>query len=232
MTPLIELKSVSKIYGANAGNFVALKDVDLCIDAGDFVSIAGPSGSGKSTCLNILGCLDAPTFGQYLLQGEDVGAIDERKRALLRRHLMGFVFQSFNLLKRTTALENVELPLIYRKYSSPIRRKLALEALDSVGLIRWRNHLTSEMSGGQQQRVAIARAVVTKPTIIFADEPTGNLDSFYGREILDLLKQFNVCWGITVVVVTHDRRMDDFSNRAIEFCDGVATQATGMEGRR
>ena len=199
----------------------ALRGVDFSIDAGEFVAVMGPSGSGKSTCMNILGCLDTPTDGAYLLQGIDVGTLSRNQRALLRRHYLGFVFQGFNLLNRTSALENVELPLIYRGIPIAERRIRAREALASVGLQGWETHTPGELSGGQQQRVAIARAIVTQPMVLLADEPTGNLDSARSREIMELLTTFNRDRHITIIMVTHEAEMAAYAGRRIHFLDGV-----------
>lgn len=199
----------------------ALRNVDLRIEPGDFVAVMGPSGSGKSTCMNILGCLDTPTAGSYLFDGVEVGNLSRDQLALLRRHYLGFVFQGYNLLNRTSALENVELPLIYRGLPAAERRTRALAALDSVSLNGWEDHTPSELSGGQQQRVAIARAIVTAPTVLLADEPTGNLDSSRSREIMELLTSFNREQGITVVMVTHEPDMAAYAKRQIHFLDGM-----------
>ena len=199
----------------------ALRNVDLRIEPGDFVAVMGPSGSGKSTCMNILGCLDTPTAGSYLFDGVEVGNLSRDQLALLRRHYLGFVFQGYNLLNRTSALENVELPLIYRGLPAAERRTRALAALDSVSLNGWEDHTPGELSGGQQQRVAIARAIVTAPTVLLADEPTGNLDSSRSREIMELLTSFNREQGITVVMVTHEPDMAAYAKRQIHFLDGM-----------
>jgi putative ABC transport system ATP-binding protein len=219
--PLIELKDVSKVYGTGQAEMQALRNVDLRIEPGDFVAVMGPSGSGKSTCMNILGCLDTPTAGSYLFDGVEVGNLSRDQLALLRRHYLGFVFQGYNLLNRTSALENVELPLIYRGLPAAERRTRALAALDSVSLNGWEDHTPSELSGGQQQRVAIARAIVTAPTVLLADEPTGNLDSSRSREIMELLTSFNREQGITVVMVTHEPDMAAYAKRQIHFLDGM-----------
>jgi len=218
--PLIEFRSVSKIYGRGESEVRALNGVDLVINDGEFVAVMGPSGSGKSTCMNIVGCLDTPSSGNYLFRGVDVGALNRDQRALLRRNYLGFVFQGFNLLKRTTALENVELPLIYRGVSRAERHKRAREALAAVGLADRADHTASELSGGQQQRVAIARAIASDPAVLLADEPTGNLDSQRSREIMDLLKSLNEDHRITVVMVTHEPDMAAYAGRAVRFLDG------------
>ena len=217
---LIEFESVFKIYGEADAEVRALDGINLEISQGDFVAVMGPSGSGKSTCMNILGCLDAPTSGTYLFRGVDVGALSRNERARLRRYYLGFVFQGFNLLKRTTAIENVELPLIYRGVPRRKRREQALHALKLVGLIGRESHTSSELSGGQQQRVAIARALATQPAVILADEPTGNLDSERSREIMELLVRLNKEEEITVVLVTHEEDMAQYAKRCIRFRDG------------
>ncbi len=219
--PLIEMRDVRKVYGEGAAAMHALRGVNLTIEAGEFVAIMGPSGSGKSTSMNILGCLDTPTSGKFFFQGVDVGALSREKRALLRRHCLGFIFQGFNLLHRTSALENVELPLVYRSIPASERRRRALEALESVGLGGWETHTPGELSGGQQQRVAIARAIVSHPRLLLADEPTGNLDTVKSREIMELLTAFNRDYGLTIVMVTHEDDMAAYARRRIQFRDGV-----------
>jgi putative ABC transport system ATP-binding protein len=218
--PLIELRSVTKVYGVGSAAVHALAGVDLAIEEGEFVAIMGPSGSGKSTAMNIIGCLDTPTSGDYFLDGIEVGRLERNQRALIRRHLLGFVFQGFNLLARTTALENVELPLIYRGLAAEQRRALAARALARVGLAGREQHTSSELSGGQQQRVAIARAIVTDPAVLLADEPTGNLDTKTSREIMDLVTSLNRDQGITVVMVTHESDIAAYARRVIRFVDG------------
>ena len=219
--PLIVLKGVTKTYGQGATALQALKGVDLSIAAGDFVAIMGPSGSGKSTAMNTLGCLDTPTTGEYLFNGVHVENLSRDQRARLRRRFLGFVFQGFNLLARTSAQENVELPLLYRGESASARRAAASKALASVGLAGWEHHTPAELSGGQQQRVAIARAIVTEPAVLLADEPTGNLDTHRSREIMDLLWGLNVNLGITVLMVTHEADMAAYAKRIIRFVDGM-----------
>lgn len=216
---LIEFDEVSKVFGEGASTVRALDGVDLRIDEGEFVAIMGPSGSGKSTAMNILGCLDVPTSGRYLFKGIDVGQLDRKGRALLRRRFLGFVFQGFNLIARTTALENVELPLTYRGIPAGERRKSAQLALERVGLRGRALHTPSELSGGQQQRVAIARAIVSEPSVLLADEPTGNLDTKTSREIMDLLVGLNE-QGITVIMVTHEPDMAEYARRVVRFVDG------------
>jgi putative ABC transport system ATP-binding protein len=218
--PLIELRGATKVYGAGDAAVHALAGVDLGIDAGEFVAIMGPSGSGKSTAMNILGCLDTPTAGEYLFKGVAVGELDRNQRTLLRRHFLGFVFQGFNLLARTTAVENVELPLIYRGLPQAERRSLALRALQRVGLEGREHHTSAELSGGQQQRVAIARAIVTAPVVLLADEPTGNLDTRTSREIMDLVTSLNRDQGITVIMVTHETDIAAYAERIVRFLDG------------
>ena len=225
-TPLVELRHVSKVYGAGESEVRALDGTDLVIEHGEFVAIVGASGSGKSTCLNVLGCLDAPTSGNYLFQGVDVHSLTRDQRALLRRHYFGFVFQGFNLLARTSAIENVELPLIYRHVGLSERRLLALQALEEVGLGARAHHTPAELSGGQQQRVAIARAIVTNPLLLLADEPTGNLDSARKRDTMQLLIDLNRRRGITIVVVTHEADIADYARRIVRFHDGVIESDT------
>ncbi|MDA3870580.1 MAG: ABC transporter ATP-binding protein [Gammaproteobacteria bacterium] len=218
--PLIALQGVSKIYGSGQAAMPALSGIDLAIHTGEFVAVMGPSGSGKSTCMNIIGCLDTPTSGHYLYQGIDVGSLNRDQLALLRRHYLGFVFQGFNLLARTSALENVELPLIYRNTPVDERHRLGLEALAQVGLANWAHHTQSELSGGQQQRVAIARAIVTRPGLLLADEPSGNLDSASSQEILALLQSFNRDLCITIVMVTPEPDIAAYAQRTVRFLDG------------
>ena len=218
--PLISLRNVTKVYGTGATQFQALKGVDLDIQAGDFVAVMGPSGSGKSTTMNILGCLDVPSGGTFLFRGHHVETLDRDQRALLRRRYLGFVFQGFNLLSRTSALENVELPLLYRGEDKKTRRELGMAALEKVGLDRWWDHTPAELSGGQQQRVAIARAIVTQPDVLLADEPTGNLDSERSVEIMELLTDLNRTANITVLMVTHEPDMAAWAHRVVHFRDG------------
>ena len=219
--PLIRLRGVTRVYGQGSAEVQALRGVDLDIGEGEFVAIMGPSGSGKSTAMNIIGCLDTPSAGAYLFRGVAVHRLDRDQRALLRRAHLGFVFQGFNLLPRTSAQENVELPLLYRGEPAAARRKAAREALAAVGLDGREKHTPAELSGGQQQRVAIARALVTNPTVLLADEPTGNLDSQRGREIMELLAALNRERGITVLMVTHEPDMAAYAGRVVRFVDGL-----------
>ncbi|MBU1605519.1 MAG: ABC transporter ATP-binding protein [Alphaproteobacteria bacterium] len=218
--PLIELVGITKTFGEGAAAFQALKGVDVTIERGDFVAIMGPSGSGKSTTMNILGCLDVPTAGIFRFRGVEVQSLNRDQRSLLRRRYLGFVFQGFNLLSRTTAIENVELPLLYRGESKKARRAAAMHSLDQVGLGPWADHTPAELSGGQQQRVAIARALVTQPDVLLADEPTGNLDTERSIEIMELLTRLNR-EGITILMVTHEKEMAAFANTIVHFRDGL-----------
>jgi putative ABC transport system ATP-binding protein len=224
---LIAFRDVTKIYGVGPAAVRALDHVHLEIRHGEFVAMMGPSGSGKSTCLNIIGCIDTPTTGAYRFDGVAVESLTRNQRALLRRHFIGFIFQGFNLLNRTSAIENVELPMIYRKVPRRMRHDLALKVLSSVKLEKWAHHTPSELSGGQQQRVAIARALVGQPKLLLADEPTGNLDSERSREIMDMLVEFNTRQGITVVMVTHEPDMAAYARRRIQFQDGRITSDSG-----
>jgi putative ABC transport system ATP-binding protein len=226
MSDFIQLRGVTKTFGSGVNRFQALKGVDLDIDRGDFVAVMGPSGGGKSTTMNILGCLDTPTTGSYIFMGHHVETLTNDERALLRRRYLGFVFQGFNLLSRTSALENVELPLLYRGEDRKKRREAAMAALDTVGLLPWANHAPSELSGGQQQRVAIARAIVTSPQVLFADEPTGNLDSERSLEIMELLAALNRDKGITITMVTHEPEMAAYARTIIRFKDGLVADRT------
>ncbi|MEE4361421.1 MAG: ABC transporter ATP-binding protein [Pseudomonadales bacterium] len=217
---LIALRGVSKVYGSGQAASFALRGIDLDIERGEFVAVMGPSGSGKSTCMNMIGCLDTPTEGRYRFRGVDVGSLDRRRRALLRRYYLGFVFQGYNLLPRTTAIENVELPLIYQGETRRARSERARAALDQVGLAGWEDHTPAELSGGQMQRVAIARAIVSRPELLLADEPTGNLDTARSREIMDLLSHLNAALGVTIVMVTHEDDMAAYAERIVRFVDG------------
>jgi putative ABC transport system ATP-binding protein len=218
--PLIALRGVTRVYGQGQAAMHALRGIDLDIQPGAFVAMMGPSGSGKSTCMNILGCLDTPTAGSYRFEGVEVGKLSRNQRARLRRHYIGFVFQGFNLLARTAALENVELPLIYRGIPVAQRHARARAALAAVGLSGWEDHSPAELSGGQQQRVAIARAIVTEPAVLLADEPTGNLDTARSLEIMELLERFNTEQGITIVMVTHEAEMAAYARQVVRFLDG------------
>ena len=220
MADLIEARDLVKVYNSGDVKVVALDGVSLSIDSGDLLAVTGPSGSGKSTLMNILGCLDKTTTGKYFLEGIDVGNLDSDQLAHIRGRKIGFVFQTFNLLARTSALENVELPLIYSGVSTRKRREKALEALGSVGLSGRDSHYPSQLSGGEQQRVAIARALVNSPAIILADEPTGNLDTKSSNEIISIFQRLNIEKGITVIIVTHDSDIAAFSKRNIVFRDG------------
>ena len=227
---LIVLHGVTKVYGSGRAAMHALRGIDLSIDAGEFVAVMGPSGSGKSTCMNILGCLDTPSSGTFLFEGIAVGELSRDQLTLMRRHCLGFIFQGFNLLNRTSALENVELPLIYRGVSAGRRHRLALEAMAAVGLTGWENHTPGELSGGQQQRVAIARAIVTEPKVLLADEPTGNLDSARSREVMELLTAFNRDRGLTIIMVTHELEMAAYADRQIRFIDGLIDTTVSSGG--
>ena len=229
--PLIELSSVTRVYGKGRAAVRALRGIDLRVDDGEFIVVMGSSGSGKSTCMNILGCLDTPTSGTYFFKGVEVGRLSRDQRALLRRHYLGFVFQGYNLLNRTSALENVELPLIYRGMPPAQRHARALQTLEEVGLKGWETHTPGELSGGQQQRVAIARAIVTEPSVLLADEPTGNLDSTTSHEIMQVFTEFNREQGITIVMVTHEADVAAHAHRIVRFVDGVVEADTRNGGK-
>jgi putative ABC transport system ATP-binding protein len=226
---VIELRGVTKVYGTGHAAVHALTGVDLSIRSCEFVAIMGPSGSGKSTAMNIIGCLDTPTAGEYMFMNVSVGQLDRNQRTLLRRHFLGFVFQGFNLLPRTTALENVELPLVYRGLPIAERRQRATRALQRVGLEGREHHTAAELSGGQQQRVAIARAIVTDPVVLLADEPTGNLDTRTSREIMNLVTSLNRDQGITVIMVTHETDIAAYARRIIRFVDGRVESDTPQQ---
>jgi putative ABC transport system ATP-binding protein len=227
---IISLRGVTKIFGHGNAAVHALRGVDLDIMAGEFVAIMGPSGSGKSTAMNIIGCLDMPTSGRYFFSGRDVAKFDRYQRALLRRNFLGFVFQRYNLLARTSAIENVELPLIYQGISGEKRRKMATAILERVGLAGKEKRDPSQLSGGEQQRVAIARAIVSAPKVLLADEPTGNLDTARSREIMELLLRLNREEGITSVMVTHEPDMAQYADRHIQFVDGrIAAETRGNQ---
>ncbi|MBN9102238.1 MAG: ABC transporter ATP-binding protein [Pseudonocardia sp.] len=217
--PVIELRAVSKIYGSGDTVVRAVDGVDLVVERGDYVAVMGASGSGKSTLMNIIGCLDAPTRGRYLLDGVDTRLLDEKRQAIIRNRKIGFIFQSFNLIPRTSAVSNVELPLAYAGIRPGERRRRALAALDQVGLTARANHGPSQLSGGQQQRVAIARAIATNPVLLLADEPTGALDSRSTAEVLDLFDELNVA-GRTVVVITHEEEVAAHAKRVLRMRDG------------
>ena len=219
-TPLIEFRGIGKRYGTGEAAFVALHHIDLQIQQGEFVAIMGPSGSGKSTAMNIVGALDRPSWGEYLFDGVHVENLTNDERALLRRRWIGFVFQGFNLLPRTTAMENVELPLLYRGLKRADRQRLAAAALERVGLLEWAHHTPAELSGGQQQRVAIARALAAAPAIILADEPTGNLDSKTSQDVLSLLKVTSQKFAQTIVMITHNEEIAQMADRIIRIEDG------------
>jgi putative ABC transport system ATP-binding protein len=222
--PLIALRGITKVYGEGDAAVHALRGIDLEIQPGEFVAVMGASGSGKSTCMNLLGCLDTPTGGNYFFRGVDVGSLDRDQRALLRRHYIGFVFQGFNLLARTSALENVELPLVYKRLPARERHARAHAALAAVGLTGRETHAPHELSGGQQQRVAIARALVTEPSLLLADEPTGNLDTVTSHEILELLAGLNRDRSLTIVMVTHEADVAAWARRRVVFRDGLIVE--------
>jgi len=229
VTPLVSLRGVERVYGTGEAEVRALDGVDLDFMPGELIAVMGPSGSGKSTCMNILGCLDQPTAGSYAFAGTETRELTLDQLALLRRHYLGFVFQGFNLLARTTALDNVELPLVYRHVPARERKERAMEALRQVGLADRARHVPSELSGGQQQRAAIARAIVTEPVMLLADEPTGNLDTAKKDEIMKLLVDLNGRLGITVVMVTHEPEMAEYCKRRIHFRDGKVAEDTGAQ---
>lgn len=234
MTPVISVKNLEKTYDMGEVSVHALRSISLDIENGEFVTVIGPSGSGKSTLMHILGCLDQPTKGQYLLEGRDVSRLSDDEISRIRNQQIGFVFQGFNLLARTSALENVELPLLYSKesISSAERRKRALEALDAVGLASRSHHHTNQLSGGQQQRVAIARALLNKPSILLADEPTGNLDSRTSIEVMDIFQSLKSQLGITIVLITHEPDVAAYGSRIVAFKDGVIVSDELNRSRR
>jgi putative ABC transport system ATP-binding protein len=221
MSNLIELRGLTKTYGRGDAAFQALRGVDMDIARGEFLAVMGPSGSGKSTLMNLLGCLDTPSTGSYRFDGVGVETLNKDQRSLLRRTALGFIFQGFNLLARTSALENVELPLLYRGYTRKQRHEMARKALASVGLPDKERNTPAELSGGQQQRVAIARAIVTNPGTLFADEPTGNLDSKTTLEVMELLCRLNEDLGITVIMVTHEDEVAHYAKRIVHVRDGL-----------
>ncbi len=221
---MIEMSHINKLYGSGDTLVRALDDVDLTITPGEFVAVIGPSGSGKSTCMNMLGCLDVPTSGSYRFWDLEVGKLKGDELAMLRRHYIGFVFQSFNLLGRTNAIDNVELPLVYKGVPRGQRKELAMKALAQVGLAERADHTPAQLSGGQQQRVAVARALVSEPSLLLADEPTGNLDTTTTAEIMGLLTRLNKERGLTIVMVTHEPEVAAYASRIIEFVDGRIVQ--------
>jgi putative ABC transport system ATP-binding protein len=229
---LIQLRGLTKTYGTGDAAFHALRGVDLEIRRGEFLAVMGPSGSGKSTLMNLLGCLDSPTSGSYNFKGIEVENLNKDQRSLIRRHALGFIFQGFNLLARTSALENVELPLLYRGYSRKERHDRAREALARVGLLNKERNTPAELSGGQQQRVAIARAIVTRPDTLFADEPTGNLDSKTTHEIMELLDRLNAEQGISIIMVTHEEDVASHAKRVIHVIDGLISEDTTRRNAR
>lgn len=228
--PVIRLRGVTKTYGSGDSVFRALRGVDLDVATGSFIAVMGPSGSGKSTLMNILGCLDVPTSGSFRFKGVPIEGLSKDERAVLRRRHLGFVFQGFNLLARTTAIENVELPLVYRRNERHQRRLLAAAALDRVGLGAWAQHTPAALSGGQQQRVAIARAIVTAPAVLLADEPTGNLDSQRSTEIMRLLTELNRVSGITILMVTHEPEMAAYAQMTVHVRDGLIERIERADG--
>ena len=231
MDAVVRLTKVTKIYPQGEQEVKALKDVSLTVRRGEFLAIMGPSGSGKSTCLHILGCLDTPTSGEYLLEGASIAILSKNELAEIRNRRLGFVFQGFNLLARTTAIENVELPMIYGKVSSSVRREKALTALSMVGLAERANHFNNQLSGGEQQRVAIARALVNDPALILADEPTGNLDSKTSDEIMGIFRELNDK-GITIILVTHESDVAAYAQRIVTFLDGRIISDTSGDGQK
>ena len=231
MSTLIDIKEMYKIYEMGSEKVHALDGVDLKIDNGEYVAIVGPSGSGKSTLMNMIGCLDVPTSGEYLLDGKDISKLSDKDLTMIRRKKIGFVFQQFNLLKKATALENVELPAMYNGSDSTERKKLAAAALESVGLGERLKHRPTELSGGQQQRVAIARALVNNPPVILADEPTGNLDSKSGEDIMKMIKKLHND-GNTIILITHDKEVAEHAPRVIHIFDGKITSDVHNDKKR
>ena len=225
---ILKVEGLTKIYGKGENKVVALDDVSFSVNKGEFVALMGPSGSGKSTMANILGCLDKATKGSYFFNGVDVFSLNRNETALLRRNYIGFIFQGFNLLARTTALENVELPLLYRGMPKKQRHEKARQALDMVGLLGWEKHTSAQLSGGQQQRVAIARAIASNPLFLLADEPTGNLDTKRSVEIMEILSNLNKQLGITILMVTHEPDMAQFASREVHFRDGEINTAEAV----
>ena len=228
--PFIQLRNIHKTYGKPPNHFEALRGIDLDISEGEFVALMGPSGSGKSTLANILGCLDSPSSGIYDFCGVNVSTLSLKQKALLRRNYIGFIFQGFNLLPRTTALENVELPLLYRQVPKRERIEKSMQALAMVGLEKWHNHQSNALSGGQQQRVAIARAIASSPLFLLADEPTGNLDTKRSIEIMEILASLNKDSNITILMVTHEPEMAKYATREIMFLDGLVQSDSNQNG--
>lgn len=223
MSEVIRVEDLYKTYRMGDVEVPALRGVDLAIERGEFIAVMGSSGSGKSTLMNILGCLDRPTRGRYFLEGQEVGSLSRNEWAHIRNQRIGFVFQGFNLLARTSAIENVELPMMYNGFAGKQRRERAFEVLSLVGLETRLDHMPNQLSGGQQQRVAIARALVNRPSLILADEPTGNLDTGTSAEILTLFQSLNTEQGITIVLVTHETDIASYTHRQVHFRDGVIT---------
>ena len=221
--PLIETQNIKKTYILGEMELEVLKGINLAINSGEFIAIMGPSGSGKSTFMNLLGCLDKPTSGKYYFEGNDITGLNSDQLAEIRNKNLGFVFQGFNLLSRTSALENVELPMVYSKIPAKERRDFAMQALKAVGLEDRADHAPNQLSGGQQQRVAIARAIVNNAPVIFADEPTGNLDTSTSYEIMELFTKLNREFKRTIILVTHEEDISRFSHRIIRFQDGIVT---------
>ena len=232
MTPVVQVRDLRKVYPLDGGeDVVALRGVDLTIDPGEFVAVMGPSGSGKSTFMHIVGLLDRPTAGEYRFAGREISSLDADALADLRSRALGFVFQAYNLLPRTTAIENVELPMVYAGVPASTRRRAALEALDAVGLVKYAQHQPNQLSGGQQQRVAIARSIVNQPQLILADEPTGALDTVSSEDVMALFRRLNEERGMTVMLVTHEPDVAAHARRLVSFRDGHIVSDEPVEGR-